>query len=500
MAQWIRSLSRASTGFSLSPTTRDGRVNDDHEDEVQELVQRQLPVLAEEEGQQQQQQQQQQQNGEQQTSDHMFDFEQFIRSHVHAFDVKTLVSYNLKKGRISRDVLVMTLIYNQKLTSLDAKEKELQQQKIEAQRLLAIQTQQSQIAIADEMVVPLAMAPQSALESHRDLNTDMCISESTFTTEANHGNGSVELPYSSTKQSTNGKEEEKVGASPRGSAMQLDENSESFGKLSDNEIPETRLVLQCTQCRFLGCLLLASKYTEDSSPSNRQWADSTRMPVSYLNKIERHLLNRLEFNLHVPGNLWNKWCKVVYAQVLSTMGFPTDPTAINMMNLNSQFSDTNTHDLIADAKKRLATYAAETGKGVIDSVASYLPATAHAYAAPVIATYFQSITQQQQQQQQTSVQHNSQQGESQQAHQYVQQPQNQQHMYGQHMQQQQYQDQQRQQLLHQQQIQYQLQLHQQQQRYEEYQRFQAQQQTQQQQHDNMSPNSSQQQIEKQRQS
>ncbi|KNC75523.1 hypothetical protein SARC_11956 [Sphaeroforma arctica JP610] len=303
----------------------------------------------------------------------------FLKNHVHAFDVKMLVSYNLKKGRISRDVLVMTLIYNQKLTSLDARKHSQDCNSGHASAQAGTYLSQSQDA---RNQVDCASAYTSDSDSDMNMALEMDNSvpagnlqfiDPSYQSDKNPLDSS-ELPSRRRTQAENELSVEK------------DIKIKKFGKLRPREVAECEAVLSCSQCRFLGCLILASKYTEDTVTSNKQWADSTRMPVWYVNKIERHLLYRLEFNLHVPGNLWDKWCKVVYAQVLSTMGFPTDPTAVGL--LNTQFSDTNTHDLISAARRRVTTYASEVGTGVISNVASMLPAPAAAFAAPVIATYF----------------------------------------------------------------------------------------------------------------
>ncbi|KAL7940668.1 hypothetical protein V8C42DRAFT_362103 [Trichoderma barbatum] len=57
---------------------------------------------------------------------------------------------------------------------------------------------------------------------------------------------------------------------------------------------------------FLGALILSTKYLDDSSPKNKDWAEHTNIAAyefgftgSDVNNIERHLLSLLRYNLKI---------------------------------------------------------------------------------------------------------------------------------------------------------------------------------------------------------
>ncbi|KAF9452195.1 hypothetical protein P691DRAFT_661531 [Macrolepiota fuliginosa MF-IS2] len=73
----------------------------------------------------------------------------------------------------------------------------------------------------------------------------------------------------------------------------------------------------------LGCML-ANKWLDDHTFSNKTWNSISNVPVSVLNKLEALALDAFSYDLSVPGHEWSQWLTHVisYHKSLSSPGHP----------------------------------------------------------------------------------------------------------------------------------------------------------------------------------
>lgn len=83
-------------------------------------------------------------------------------------------------------------------------------------------------------------------------------------------------------------------------------------KLS-HKLPKNSQGLPCTLHRiFLACLIISSKFNNDSSPKNSHWADYTDglFTLEDINLMERQLLNLLNFDVKISNNDLSRVLKI----------------------------------------------------------------------------------------------------------------------------------------------------------------------------------------------
>ncbi|EXJ80306.1 hypothetical protein A1O1_08448 [Capronia coronata CBS 617.96] len=71
--------------------------------------------------------------------------------------------------------------------------------------------------------------------------------------------------------------------------------------------------MQCGRRMFLSALMLASKYLQDRNYSARAWSKISGLRSSEINQNEREYLTKIDYNLHVPKELFDNWSKIVIA-------------------------------------------------------------------------------------------------------------------------------------------------------------------------------------------
>ncbi|KAK9463750.1 uncharacterized protein V1516DRAFT_603471, partial [Lipomyces oligophaga] len=69
--------------------------------------------------------------------------------------------------------------------------------------------------------------------------------------------------------------------------------------------------LQCGRRAFLTSLMLASKYLQDKNYSARAWSKISGLSTSEINMNELAFLSALEWRLHVPEEVYERWSAVL---------------------------------------------------------------------------------------------------------------------------------------------------------------------------------------------
>jgi hypothetical protein len=75
----------------------------------------------------------------------------------------------------------------------------------------------------------------------------------------------------------------------------------------------TSRALQCGRRMFLAALILASKYLQDRNYSARAWSKITSLEVCEINTIEIAFLLAIDWKLHVPESLFERWQSILIA-------------------------------------------------------------------------------------------------------------------------------------------------------------------------------------------
>ncbi|CZT15577.1 uncharacterized protein RCC_12059 [Ramularia collo-cygni] len=70
-------------------------------------------------------------------------------------------------------------------------------------------------------------------------------------------------------------------------------------------------VLMCGRRMFLAALILASKYLQDRNYSAKAWSKMSGLSVCEINQNERSFLAKIDWNLHLPKPLFEKWQDIV---------------------------------------------------------------------------------------------------------------------------------------------------------------------------------------------
>ena len=87
--------------------------------------------------------------------------------------------------------------------------------------------------------------------------------------------------------------------------------------------------MQCGRRMFLTALILASKYLQDRTYSARAWSKISGLRTSEINANEMAFLAAIEWKLHVPESLFNRWTDIVlkYSPASSTASMSPSPSS-----------------------------------------------------------------------------------------------------------------------------------------------------------------------------
>lgn len=94
-----------------------------------------------------------------------------------------------------------------------------------------------------------------------------------------------------------------------------------FTKAQTEDSHATR-AMQCGRRMFLAALILASKYLQDRNYSARAWSKISGLKVSEINANERAFVAAVNWKLHLPEQLFQRWTDVVIKFSLSQSSSP----------------------------------------------------------------------------------------------------------------------------------------------------------------------------------
>ncbi|ORX77708.1 hypothetical protein K493DRAFT_204889 [Basidiobolus meristosporus CBS 931.73] len=77
---------------------------------------------------------------------------------------------------------------------------------------------------------------------------------------------------------------------------------------------------------FITSLILAHKFLEDDTYTNQSWSDISKIPVEQINKMERHFLKGIGYNLNVSQEEFIQWVEYLegYLSYRSTLQMLTN--------------------------------------------------------------------------------------------------------------------------------------------------------------------------------
>ncbi|KAF2434773.1 hypothetical protein EJ08DRAFT_581678 [Tothia fuscella] len=90
------------------------------------------------------------------------------------------------------------------------------------------------------------------------------------------------------------------------------------------DLPSTR-ALQCGRRMFLAALILASKYLQDRNYSARAWSKISGLKVPEINTNEMAFLQAVNWKLHVPESLFERWQDTLIKYTSHTPSTPGSP-------------------------------------------------------------------------------------------------------------------------------------------------------------------------------
>jgi hypothetical protein len=93
------------------------------------------------------------------------------------------------------------------------------------------------------------------------------------------------------------------------------------------DLPSTR-ALQCGRRMFLAALILASKYLQDRNYSARAWSKISGLKVPEINTNEMAFLQAVNWKLHVPESLFERWQDTLIKYTSHTPSSPGSPMAM----------------------------------------------------------------------------------------------------------------------------------------------------------------------------
>ncbi|KAK4991364.1 PHO85 cyclin-5 [Elasticomyces elasticus] len=84
--------------------------------------------------------------------------------------------------------------------------------------------------------------------------------------------------------------------------------------------------LQCGRRMFLAALILASKYLQDRNFSAKAWSKMSGLKVCEINLNEMAFLRTVDWKLHIPGKLFQRWTEIVLRYTPSRHSPPGPPS------------------------------------------------------------------------------------------------------------------------------------------------------------------------------
>nr|CDI56338.1 g1 s-specific cyclin [Melanopsichium pennsylvanicum 4] len=151
-------------------------------------------------------------------------------------------------------------------------------------------------------------------------------------------------------------------AAKRSKQMSLHESTRAAGVSVEVEAQPTSAfhgmtkeelcLVRCPRRMFLASIMVASKFVQDRTYSNRAWSKISGLPLKDLGKLERAFLKAIDYRLMVSEGEWEKWT----AQVNGLTEVSGSGVAGRRSNLSRSQSDNVTGAAVAlDTELRAAS-------------------------------------------------------------------------------------------------------------------------------------------------
>ncbi|KAI8341445.1 cyclin-domain-containing protein [Chlamydoabsidia padenii] len=128
---------------------------------------------------------------------------------------------------------------------------------------------------------------------------------------------------------------------------------------------------------FTTALVLANKYLDDNTFTNKTWSEVSSIPMAELNIMEMEFLSALQYNIHLPYDLYFQWIGQCQQWISPTIMNPTlDSISLlkaNSSNLKRFYQDTVEDSRQAQRKKRPTTHINYTSSSPVNTKMPYTP-------------------------------------------------------------------------------------------------------------------------------
>ncbi|KAJ1020134.1 hypothetical protein NDA16_004414 [Ustilago loliicola] len=125
--------------------------------------------------------------------------------------------------------------------------------------------------------------------------------------------------------------------STRAAGVQIEVEAQSSSPLHGMNKKELSLV-RCPRRMFLASIMVASKFVQDRTYSNRAWAKISGLPPKDLGKLERAFLKAIDYHLMTSDTEWEKWTAEL-SQTFAAQNEACNPVAGRRSSLSRSQSD-----------------------------------------------------------------------------------------------------------------------------------------------------------------
>lgn len=138
---------------------------------------------------------------------------------------------------------------------------------------------------------------------------------------------------------------------------------------------------------FTTALVLANKYLDDNTFTNKTWSDVSSIPVSELNIMEMEFLSALDYNIHIPHTLYFMWttqCQQWWSntQLMQPIILDNTPT-LAQPTLKRSYEYTSTDNY--NQKKRCSIEPVTPTSNIIDYYHNYYPINTQNVCKPILS-------------------------------------------------------------------------------------------------------------------
>ncbi|CAO3636149.1 unnamed protein product [Cunninghamella blakesleeana] len=92
---------------------------------------------------------------------------------------------------------------------------------------------------------------------------------------------------------------------------------------------------------FTTALVLANKYLDDNTFTNKTWSEVSNIPVLELNIMEMEFLSALQYNIHIPYDQFFKWILQCHPWIVPTLLQPSSTMTSSSMTMKPTCSSSS---------------------------------------------------------------------------------------------------------------------------------------------------------------